>query len=134
MIWPSLTVLDGAFDVCAVHMEWPSKQKVPARLSQAFLQHVLLLLPILKHRHEDSKAKALASRSLISTEKASNLAEAQLVEDPHEGLLQHSLGVIKGSTPLPGSVRANKHGSLIVMETPMQLRVDFDQFKALLGE
>ena len=121
-------------------MEWPSKQQVSARLSQAFIQHVLLLLPILKHRHEDSKAKALASRSLTSrsltsAEKASNLVKAELFEDPDEGLLQSPHGVIMGSTPLPGSMRANKYGSLIVMEAPMQLCVEsIDQIKALLGE
>ena len=96
---------------------------------------MLLLLLILKHRHEDSKAEALASRSLASAEKASNLVKAELFEGPHEGLLQNPHGVIKGSQPLPSSVRSNKYGSLIVMETPMHLRVEsIDQIKALLGE
>ena len=115
-------------------MEWRSKRKVPARLSQAFIQVLLLMLRALKYRHEENKAKALASRSLTSAEKARNTTKAQLFEDPQEKLWKH-LGVITGPKPLPGSVSSDQHGRINLMDPPMQLRVEnVDEIKELIGE
>lgn len=115
-------------------MEWRSKRKVPARLSQAFIQVLLLMLHALKYRHEENKAKALASRSLTSAEKARNTTKAQLFEDPQDRLWKN-LGVITGPKPLPGSVSTDQHGRINLMDSPMQLRVEnVDEIKELIGE
>ena len=123
-------VHDDSLDCFAVHMKWQSRRSVPAPLSQALIQYLLLLLPILMHRYNESKNKALAS-----LHKACSVSKAQ-VQDPQEpDSYKGPGGPFEGLKTLPNSVNTDKHGSRVMMEAPMQARVDtFDRTKALIGE
>lgn len=129
--WLSLTVNVYSLHFCAVHMEWRSRQSVPAPLRRALIHYLLLLLPILLHRYNENNDKVLAS-----LHKARSASKAQSQEDPQDSDSSKGPGgVFEGMKTFPDSVKTDKHGSRVMMEAPMQARVDtFDRTRALMGE